>query len=73
MKHVRFCLTLIVLLAFGCLFFPEKAHAYLDPGTGSYILQIIIGAFLAGLFAIKIFWNKVKNLFRNLFQGKSMK
>ena len=73
MNPVRFCLTLIILLTFGCLFFPEKAHAYLDPGTGSYILQIIIGAFLAGLFAIKIFWNKVKNLFRNLFQGKSMK
>ncbi len=26
--------------------FPTQVYAYLDPGTGSYILQMVIGLFL---------------------------
>ncbi|MGE8941496.1 hypothetical protein ACO2I3_06245 [Leptospira interrogans] len=34
------------------------AHAYLDPGTGSMILQILLGG-LAGLaIAGRLYWNK---------------
>jgi hypothetical protein len=46
------------------------SYAYLDPGTGSIILQVIIG-FVAALFSwlfifwtkVKIFFNKIKNFF----------
>jgi hypothetical protein len=40
------------------------AHAYLDPGTGSIILQGLIGgAVVAGSF-ISIYWSKFKALFK---------
>jgi hypothetical protein len=58
-------LTLLVLLT-GWL--PTIAYGYLDPGTGSYIVQILIGGVLGGLFAVGIFWKRViagiKRVFR---------
>ena len=36
---------------------------YLDPGSGSYILQVIIAAVLGGLMFFKNFWLKVKAFF----------
>ena len=45
-----------------------NAYAYLDPGSGSFILQAIIG-FLADLSASFIYyWTKVKNFFLKLFK-----
>ena len=43
------------------------AHAYLDPGTGSYMLQIAIGALLGGIFAIKHFWGRILLFLKHLF------
>lgn len=61
---------IILQLLITAIVFPSIAHAYLDAGTGSYILQLILAAFFGGLFAIKLFWNKIKNLFKNLFKSK---
>ncbi|MBS1513325.1 MAG: hypothetical protein JST86_20985 [Bacteroidetes bacterium] len=36
---------------------------YLDPGSGSYVLQVIIAAILGGLMFFKNFWLKVKSFF----------
>ncbi|MDP2720720.1 MAG: hypothetical protein Q8O75_02145, partial [bacterium] len=47
-----------------------KAHAYLDPGTGSYILQILAAGVLGGLFAVKTFWRSIRGFFSNIFSGK---
>lgn len=53
---------LAFLAALTCLF-TTPAHAYLDPGTGSMILQGIIGAIAVGAAYISIFWHRVKSLF----------
>jgi hypothetical protein len=37
----------------------QLAYGYLDPGTGSYILQLLIGGLLGGLFAVGLFWKRV--------------
>ena len=43
------------------------AHAYIDPGSGSIILQSIL-AFVATLSAtISIYWQKIKNIFIKYF------
>ncbi len=60
---------IFLLLLISLTLYPENANAYLDPGSGSYILQILIGGFLAGLFVIKIAWTKIKFFFTNLFSG----
>ena len=36
---------------------------YLDPGSGSFLLQLLLAALLGGAFAIKIYWKKIKALF----------
>lgn len=42
------------------------AYAYLDPGTGSLLLQILLGG-LAGLAAIgKLYWSHIKDFFARL-------
>ena len=33
--------------------------AYVDPGTGSYLLQLLIATLLGGLFAVKVYWRKI--------------
>jgi hypothetical protein len=36
---------------------------YLDPGSGSYLLQVIIAAILGGLMFFKNFWTRIKSFF----------
>jgi len=57
-----------LLIAFVSLLslFPTASHAYLDPGTGSYVLQIIVGIALGAAFAIKAFWVRIKMFFTDL-------
>ena len=56
--------TVPVLLGSGLiLLFAEPAHAYLDPGTGSYFFQMMIAAVVGGLFAVKMFWRRLKAFF----------
>ena len=46
---------------------PSFAYAYLDPGTGSIILQAIIGVIAASLTAISIYWEKFKAIISKIF------
>jgi len=64
-------IALIVLFFF--LLFPAKVHAfYIDPGTGSIIIQVLLGFLVGGLFALKIYWARVLAWSKRLFsrQGK---
>ncbi len=36
---------------------------YIDPGSGSYLIQVIIAAVLSGAFFFKNFWYKIKSFF----------
>ena len=56
--------TIITLTLIFVLCFP--AYAYLDPGTGSYFLQIIIATVAGAMYAIKHFWYKIKLFYINL-------
>jgi hypothetical protein len=38
----------------------ESAFAYLDPGTGSMLLQVILGGVAAVGVALKLFWHKIR-------------
>ena len=50
----------ILLLIF---LLPISADAYLDPGTGSIILQGLIAAIAAGVVVMKTYWYKIKRFF----------
>jgi hypothetical protein len=57
--HLRRNASKIALFAL----FARLALSYLDPGTGSLIIQIFLGLLLSTLFFVKVFWKKVKNIF----------
>jgi hypothetical protein len=42
---------------------PTAAYGYLDPSTGSLVLQVIVGGFLTAIAAVKIYWKKLKSIF----------
>ena len=41
---------------------PHTFFAYLDPGTGSYLLQLGLASLLAASYAVKHFWARLKTL-----------
>ena len=47
-----------------------EARAYVDPGTGSYILQILIAGLLGAAFALKLYWNKLKGFISSSRSGR---
>jgi hypothetical protein len=38
--------------------------AYLDPGSGSFILQLLLATLLGSIFLIKTYWRKITGFFR---------
>ncbi len=61
----RLSVIWIAILALGVLAASEApAHAYIDPSTGSYLLQLAIGSILGGLFVLRMYWKKVTAPFR---------
>jgi hypothetical protein len=41
----------------------QPAFAYIDPGSGSAIMSVIIGLFVAIGITIKTYWYKLKSIF----------
>lgn len=52
MKWKIFTLSLLLVAA-------PSAHAYLDPGSGSAILQGVIGALAAIGITLKLYWHRI--------------
>lgn len=58
----------LFFLSLYLVFVPQPAHAYLDPGTGSYILQVAAAVLFAGLFVLKTWWKQVTHFISKLFE-----
>lgn len=65
--------TFIALLLFYVTLFPQRAHAYLDPSTGSYIIQIVGAAIFGSLFALKVWWRQITGFISKVFKRKEKK
>lgn len=63
MKHVLIIVILFII--------PSHSYGYLDPGVGSYFLQIALAFLFGSLYLVKIFWKNIVTFFRNLFSKKS--
>ena len=44
-----------------------RQYAYLDPGSGSYFIQLLLASLMGALFVIGVYRKKVTDFFRNLF------
>jgi hypothetical protein len=40
-----------------------RGRAYLDPGSGSILIQVLVAGLLGGAFLIKTYWRKLTSLF----------
>jgi len=58
MKKV-FLISFLLLIGFN-----RSAHAYFDPGTGSLIVQIIVGA----IATIAVFFKQILNSIKGFFK-----
>ncbi len=66
MKFFKFQPGFILTLFFLSLILadPLIAKAYIDPGTGSFIVQAVIAFVALGALYTKLFWKKIGSLFR---------
>jgi hypothetical protein len=65
--------TLTRITVYSAIFYlvPAKPiHAYIDPGSGSYFLQLLIAGLLAGLYSLKIYWAKVRGFLGKLLRWR---
>lgn len=52
------------LLTGICLLMAAPAYAYVDPGTGGMLVQLVTGG-VAGLFVLtRLYWTRIKDSFR---------
>ena len=62
-KKQKFDLILVFMPAFWLLS-TIPAYAYLDPGSGSMLLQLLLGGGAALVVILKLYWNRFASLFR---------
>jgi hypothetical protein len=47
-----------------------REFAYLDPGSGSYFVQLLLASLMGALFVLGVYRKKVTDFFRNLFSKR---
>ena len=63
-------MSLPLLMLTWWLLLEAPVDAYLDPGTGSMLLQILLGGFAAIAVVAKLYWHRVTSLFRREVVGR---
>lgn len=60
--------TIVILTINNTLNSILKSYdAYLDPGSGSFILQLLIASLVGAAFIIKTYWRRINGYIRKLF------
>ncbi|MDJ0893611.1 MAG: hypothetical protein QNJ92_00600 [Alphaproteobacteria bacterium] len=54
---------LVLALAASLAAVPGPAFAYIDPGTGGMLLQLLLGGVAGALVVIKLYWSRLKEAF----------
>ena len=61
---------LILVAAHALALAPTTAYAYLDPGTGSFILQMLIAGLLGAILYVRLAWDRTRQFFARLFSRR---
>jgi hypothetical protein len=48
-----------ILLVYLTMIAIPPAHAYIDPGSGSFLFQVLIGGLLGAAVVVKAFWRRI--------------
>ncbi|HRK61078.1 MAG TPA: hypothetical protein PLY88_00840 [Candidatus Omnitrophota bacterium] len=63
-------LVICVLVFFLNLSLCDMAFAYIDPGAGSALFQLIIAGLAGLLWIVKVYWQKIISFFSRKKNGK---
>jgi hypothetical protein len=63
MKRRRSTTHFVFVLAALLLATPTLLPAYVDPGSGSFFLQMLIAGLLGASVTLKTFWKQIKSYF----------
>jgi hypothetical protein len=69
MKNLKSVSAGWVIVSVLLLAWPGDVLAYIDPGTGSYVLQLIIAGLVGSAFSLKLFGRRIKGFFQRLTSG----
>ena len=58
-KAASLGLTLFLVTGLAIAVQSDVAYAYIDLGTGSFLLQMLLATIFASLFTIKVFWKRI--------------
>ena len=64
MKNYR--ITTLLAIIVTAMFTERKAYAYLDPGSGSAMVQAAIAGGLGAVLIIRTYFSKIKGFFHTL-------
>jgi hypothetical protein len=63
-------ISVLMLSLVQWIILARDAHAYIDPGTGSYILQMTLAAFFGAFFVVKQYWARIRSFLRAVLGKK---
>jgi hypothetical protein len=58
-RFASFLLSVSLLIPFWLMATTKEAHAYIDFGSGSLILQTLLASIFGALFTLKIYWRRL--------------
>ena len=67
-KFLSYSISILLITAFLFTVQTKSAHAYIDLGLGSYMLQLLMATLLASLFMVKVYWGKFTEQISRLFE-----
>lgn len=63
MTYQKKC-KILALIVFASLFISPPASAYLDPGFGNMMWQLLVALAFSFVFTLKMFWMKIMKFFK---------
>jgi len=67
MKELKLLIHMVMLIQVFQLIMTSSAWAYIDPGTGSYLFQMLMAGLLGSMFALKMMWRNIRVYFSKFF------
>jgi hypothetical protein len=62
MQKLGACSFRVALAATVCGISTSSAYAYLDPGTGSILLQVLLGGLAGIALTVRLYWHKLLSM-----------
>jgi hypothetical protein len=66
-KGTKKYVGIIFVIGVATLWFNSPAYAYINPGIGSILLQMLLGGLVGLAIVLKLYWAQVKKFFQNPF------